>query len=120
MDPGSSPGPFFRHSGLDPESMFVRLHSVIPAKAGIQVHRNEMAQDPPECSRAAGTCLTEPVTTVAGGSADNRKSPTTKGPHRLEKVVFSHKSGMGDTHDPRSLFLRPVAHGAAISGADVR
>jgi hypothetical protein len=41
---------------------------VIPAKAGIHVHRNETAEAHPEFSKAAVICLTKPDTTVAGGS----------------------------------------------------
>jgi hypothetical protein len=35
--------------------MFVRPFSVIPAKAGIHVHRNETAEAAPEFSKAGGS-----------------------------------------------------------------
>jgi hypothetical protein len=72
MAPGSSPGVAgtegtrirpapFRHSGFAhslPRSA-VRLFSVIPAKAGIHVHRNEPAEDFPERGRnVSGTLQT--------------------------------------------------------------
>jgi hypothetical protein len=37
----------------------------------MHVHRNETTEDPPEISKAAVTLLTEPDTTVAGGSVEN-------------------------------------------------
>jgi hypothetical protein len=68
MDPGSG----VRGDALLKNAECVRFSSVIPAKAGIHVHRNETAEDPPEISNAAVTCLTKPDTTAAGGSAEAR------------------------------------------------
>jgi hypothetical protein len=95
--PPKGPRVFARGDGLLKDPGFVRLHSVIPAKAepaldsirGIHVHRNETAEDSPDGSlkrKIAGkkelfrpeylSCHTEPPSRVIPTAPISRVIPT--------------------------------------------